>query len=369
VSARTDWHSAGFGADFFCAVLVVLGNPVLYRLGGGILATSAPDASAYASLGRLMASDSLLYLRSWGTVDQGVILPPLLPAFVALGSAWSDDPLQVGAWVSGIAALVAGVAFYTLLSRLGNRVVAVAVVLAAQTGRDYFFYAFAPLTESLFTAVAAWTLVLLLCFGERDRLTHGIVLGLSCALVLLARKTGVFVVGACFVWIVLAPLWERCFAFRNVTRRAALVVAGFLVLLGPYSALLYAQTGQHPLQPRFRMGEYVVGTDDPAVIAEIARINEANVGADYATIYRSRRLMRRLLPDGSEMYEALSPPPGGTTDSAAVVHRVLGEAVAQPGAIFRRLWRNAGHLQGALGWPLFALFLASSMSPPTVLPG
>jgi hypothetical protein len=191
----------------------------------------------------------------------------------------------------------------------------------------------------------------MLWFGERDRLALGIGLGLGCALVLLTRKAGVFAVGACFVWIVLAPLWERRFAFRSVARSTALVLAGFLVLFGPYSALLYAQTGQHPLQHRFRMGEYVVGTDDPAVIAEIARINEANVGADYLTIYRSRRLMRKLLPDGSEMYGALWPPPGSTTESSPLVHRVIGEAVAQPGGIVRRLRRNAGHLQGALRWP------------------
>jgi hypothetical protein len=82
--------------------------------------------------------------------------------------------------------------------------------------------------------------------------------------------------------------------FSSCSGIAALVAGvAFYVLLSrlgnrvvAVAVVLAAQTGQHPLQPRFRMGEYVVGTDDPAVIAEIARINEANVGADYLTIYR-----------------------------------------------------------------------------------
>ncbi|MBW2400224.1 MAG: glycosyltransferase family 39 protein [Deltaproteobacteria bacterium] len=353
----------GLRSDLLCILLVVLGNPVLWKIGVALQAYNAPDASAYGSLSRVMASDGLLYLKSWGYTDQGLILPPLLPAMMAVVGVFTDDPLRAGAWVSGLSALICGVALYLLLSRLSNRVVAVVVILGVQTGYHFYYFAFAPLSEALFTMVAAWTLVALLCCSEHGSLRSGIVVGLCCALVLLSRKAGLFVAGASALWLVVAAFWNREVPRGAVLKRGACVAAGMLLIVGPYAAVLYAQTGQHPLQPRFRMGDYVVGTDDPAVIAEIEAIQAGNVGAKYRKIYRSRRAMRKLLPDGSEMYAALSPMPGSAREESSVVGRILGDAAGAPVAIFERLWNNVGRLRSAVGWPMFALFLVTSISP------
>jgi len=73
--------------------------------------------------------------------------------------------------------------------------------------------------------------------------------------------------------------------------------------------------------------------------------------------------MRKLLPDGSEMYGALSPKPGAAGDDRSVVARVLGDALESPLAIFERLRTNLGRVRTVIGWPLFALFLVTSVSP------
>jgi 4-amino-4-deoxy-L-arabinose transferase-like glycosyltransferase len=354
---------SGLRADLLGLLVVVLGNPVLREVGVAVRRYDLPDVSAYATLARVMAGEGLLYLKSWGFVDQAVILPPLLPALMAFAGVFTDDPLRAGAWVSGLSALGAGAVFYALSSRLANRVVAVAVTLGIQTGYAYYDFAFTGITESLFTFVTGLTLLALLRCCERGGLRSGVALGLCCALALMARKAGAFVVGGVAIWIVVAALWDRRPLRDAVWRRGAFVVAGTLLIFGPYAVALYAQAGQHPMQPRFRMGEYVVGTDDPAVIAEIEEIQAGNVGAQYRKIRKSRRAMRKLLPDASEMYGALSPMPGAEPHEGTVLGHVLGDALAAPTAIFERLGKNLGRLRKAVGWPLFALFLATSLSP------
>jgi 4-amino-4-deoxy-L-arabinose transferase-like glycosyltransferase len=355
---------AGLGVDLLCIFAVVLGNPVLRKIGTALRGYSATDVGAYGTLARVMGSDGLLYLRSWGSADQAVILSPLLPAVMAGVGVATDDPLLAGAWVSGLSALVSGVAFYLLLSRLSNPWVAVAVTLGLQSGYYFYYYAFTPLSEALFTMVTAWALIALrYCSEPGGGRTSSILLGLSCALVLLTRKAGVFVVGAAAIWLLLAALWDRERPRLAVWKRGAWAVAGLLLILGPYTAALYAQTGQHPLQPRFRMGEYVVGTDDPVVIAEIEAIQAANIGASYRKIWKSRRAMRKLLPDGSEMYSALSPMPGARAGEQSVIGQVLGDVFAAPVAVVERLWNNLGRLRAAIGLPMFALFLLTSISP------
>ena len=78
------------------------------------------------------------------------------------------------------------------------------------------------------------------------------------------------------------------------------MVLGWLILVAPYTIIIYHQTGHHPLQQNFSTAKYDVTTQDPKVLAEIERI-EAIPDESYAVIYANRRLLRKLLPDASEM--------------------------------------------------------------------
>jgi hypothetical protein len=72
--------------------------------------------------------------------------------------------------------------------------------------------------------------------------------------------------------------------------------------------------------------------------------------------------MRKLLPDASETYEALMPPPWEEKSDSVPV-RVLLEALDDPLAVPGRLRANLSHLRGVLGDPLIVFFLLCSMTP------
>lgn len=361
-SERPDRPDPRLRADLLGAALVVLANPVLYSLPEGIHRYTLPDASAYGALARGLSSGFRLFLEGWIHVDQGLVLSPLFPALVALGSVFDDDLLRVGTHVSALAALGTGLAIYVLVSRLANRIVGLVTALAIQTGSTYFFYAFAPLTESLFILTNALTLVFLSRFLASGRPALGVGLGLCCALVFLSRKIGALVLGFCLLWICIDWVWRRQAGLGGLGRRLALVIASALLLLAPYAVLLYAQTGEHPLQDRFRMGRYTVTNDAPEVRAEIERVLARREAGDYRAIWRSRRQLRRLLPDASEQYGSLVPP-AGRADPRLGVRRIATKAFRATTALPQRLLENANHLRREIGGPLFALFVLTSATP------
>jgi 4-amino-4-deoxy-L-arabinose transferase-like glycosyltransferase len=355
--------ATGWLLDFACVAVVLLANPVFHAFGNGIAGSFTPDSSLYASMARSLADSGALFVEGWGHVDRGVILPPLLPAFIALGSLFDADPMRVAVAVSGLAALATGIGCYFLVAGLSNRGVAVVAVLAVQVGEFYFQSAFKAMTESLFTAACVLTIVLLWQYLARNRSGLGLALGVACGLTFLSRKSGSFVCAFCLLWVAIDWWWRIPRRELPVLgRRFLTVVAGLLLLLAPYAIALYAQTGQQPLQPRFRLGNYSVTSDDPVVVNEIRELLDERDAGDYKSIYRTRRKLRKLLPDGSETYESLTPAPW-IEASESVPVRVLQEATDDPSAVPVRLWTNIGHLRDALGNPLVALFLLCSLTP------
>jgi 4-amino-4-deoxy-L-arabinose transferase-like glycosyltransferase len=355
-----DWMT-GRPADMLCLGLVVLTNPVLYFFNDSPYYVP-PDSVAYATLGRRFFSDFLFYLPSWGHVDSGLILSPLYPLLIALGTPFTENLIGLAEWISSASLLLAGIPLYLLVRRRTGRVVALCATMAFQVSYVYGFMGLVPLTEALFILIVGCTLLALDAYLAEDRRLLGLGLGALCALAFLARQPGLIVFAFCLLWIVAAELGALRRSYRAVLRRSALVICGFLVVAGPYASVLYYQTGAHPLQRSFRMGIYEVGTDDAAVLSDIVQIQSGPVSG-YADVYAQRRLMRKLLPDGSEMYSSLVGISEGPNKKGSGLTTIIKNNLTSPGEFAARFGNNLDHLKGTLGLFLLALFLVTAVTP------
>ena len=82
-------------------------------------------------------------------------------------------------------------------------------------------------------------------------------------------------------------------------RTTHLLVTGFFLVFASYGGLLFAQTGQHPFQQKFRWNRYSVSTTEPSVLRAIEQIQAAPV-EEYGQLYAKRRRMFRPTPPRSE---------------------------------------------------------------------
>jgi hypothetical protein len=177
--------------------------------------------------------------------------------------------------------------------------------------------------------------------------------------VYLTRQLGLLVLPFCLLWIA-AVGWTRGDPGRRTAVRLFAVVAGFAVLMAPYTVLLFQQTGQHPFRQSFRMGHYSVRTDDPLVLGNLEWAASLEV-SDYAVAYRLRRKMFQLVPDGSEMYgfvRTARDDDGG--DSR--IRSILRNLSRNPHVAAANLRANLGHLRSELGGALILLFIATTVS-------
>ena len=322
------------------------------------------DTIAYLAMARELFADLRLYLPAWIHVDQGMILPPVFPFLVGLVSApLSPDAVQaisVARWV-GIGSLaLASVPLYFLLRPYTDRGVAWLSIAALQLSLEYMRIGASALTEGTFILMVALTLLALRRYSKEFPTRLGVVAGVLCALCFLTRQIGLVVFPIGCAWVVL-----EVFASGGAVRRAgtalAPLAAGFLAVFSLYAVLLYAQTGQHPLQQQFRWDEYAVATTDPAVLADIDRI-EARPADDYDQLYANRRLMFGLTPDGAEMYRFLQPDDSATAADASPAQATLA-AVARAGRdVLPNLKGNLEHVAGAAGPFFFWAFLIASLS-------
>jgi hypothetical protein len=70
--------------DSLCIAFVIALNPITYFMNFSTRLFT-PDVIAYATMGRDLFSKGLLYVPAWGHIDNGLILPPLYPFFIACG--------------------------------------------------------------------------------------------------------------------------------------------------------------------------------------------------------------------------------------------------------------------------------------------
>jgi hypothetical protein len=348
-------------ADLACLVILLAANPVFWFFDAGILHSFSPDAVAYATLGREMVTDAALYIASWGHIDRGLILPPLYPLLIGLGGFFCDDLLRVASWISSSSLILAGIPFALLIRDVTGRVVAVFAALLIPCS-PLFGRAFAPLTETLFVLLMALSLLVLGRSTESGETRSPVAVGLLCGLAFLTRSVGLFLLAFALMWIAITAPAARGGRSRSIARQVAAVLAGFLLISGPWAIGLFSQTGQHPLQRTFRMGIYSVSSDDPEVLEEIQGIQES-AREDYKSLYRSRRAMRKLIPDATEMYEHLAVSSSNPDADRSGLEGILHKIATQPFGVFERLLGNTRSLQEISGSWLFTLFIITSLTP------
>jgi len=133
---------------------------------------------------------------------------------------------------------------------------------------------------------------------------------------------------------------------------------GWLIVIAPYTLIIYHQTGHHPLQQNFSTAGHEVTTTDPEVLAEIQRI-ESIPDKSYAAIYAKRRLLRKLLPDSSEMLYRVNRKNKEKTKYLNYFISTLGN----PKYFFGKIYNNIMYLRDSLGGFILGTFFLFCLSP------
>lgn len=261
-----------------------------------------PDSVAYLLLAKGLVQDGLLLVAGFGHVDTALILPPLYPLLIGLGTLLYDDAVLVSQALSGVILLVAVVPAFLWMERATNVWLATATVAVIQWQPQYLLYGTSTLTEPLFIlgiAATGHAAARLLEYGGSRRIGW-FLLGAGVFLVFLVRHMGVFLLPIFIGAIVVVRLCQS--RPRDIAAPCGLLLAGFATLAAPFSAVLQAQTGQSPWIQRYRLNQYVV--QQPADSAAATAAAPAN----YTEVLVQRRQMRRLTPEGHEMLADVVPP-------------------------------------------------------------
>jgi hypothetical protein len=340
------WH-----LDFFCVALIVGLNPITHFFNCSPKIFS-PDTIAYLTLGRDLFSKGLFYIASWGHIDNGLIYPPLYPFFIACGNLFFGEPLKVAEWVSCLSALAASIPIFLYLKQTTNRVVAVLTVFLIQINLYYFSFGMRPLSEATFVLTLSWTMFLtLLLFRSSmsNRRGLSLIVGLSCALVFLSRQIGIVVFLFLLGFFLLQGLTSYRTEQRAFFKNTLFMALGWLIVIAPYTIIIYYQTGHHPLQQNFSTAKHDVTTDDPEVLAEIERI-ENIPDKSYAVIYGKRRFLRKLLPDASEMLYRVD---RKKREKAGLLNDIFS-TLKSPKDFIARIYSNTQHLRLLSAFHLFS---------------
>jgi len=353
--AVKDWHM-----DLFCVVLILGLNPITHFFNCSPRVFS-PDTIAYITMAEDLFSKGLLYIPSWTHVDNGLIYPPLYPFFIACINLLSKEFFKAAEWVSCLSVLSASIPLFLCLKKSTNRVVAVMTVFLIQINFYYFEFGMRPLSEGIFLLTLSCTLFLtILVFGKSlsSWKVLSLAVGLSCGLVFLSRQIGIIVFVFLLSYFLLRSLMSRGSEQGLIFKKTLFMTLGWLIVVAPYTIIIYHQTGRHPLQQNFSIAKHEVTTDDPEVLKEIQRI-ENIPDESYGVIYAKRRLMRELLPDASEMLQRVERKKGEKAGFLKVVLRSL----KSPKDYTARLYHNTMHLGEPLGNFLLYLFLVLCISP------
>ena len=346
--------------NLLCLILIIVLNPVTFFFNCSPRVFT-PDTVAYITMARELFDKGFLYIPSWCHGDQGLICPPLYPFLMACGNLLFGALVRTSEWVSSLCALIALVPIYAYVRRISSRSNAVMISLLIGINYYYFVAAMTPLSEATFLLTLSYTLVLtlrLLEDSEKNRRALPLLLGLSCALVFLSRQIGIIILVFLVGFFLLHGLFSSRAERAVILKKASFMVLGWLILVAPYTIIIYYQTGHHPLQQSFSSAKYEVTTDDPEVLREIQRIeNIPNV--TYGTVYAKRRLMRKLLPDASEMLYRVD---RKKEEKAGLFYQFLS-ALKSPKDYAARLYHNTMHLAEPLGNFLLYLFLILCISP------
>jgi len=332
--------------------LLFLLNPVIWFFSSRI-SGAFPDTISYLVLADTIFLEGKLFVGHWGHIDSGLILPPVYSVFISLGNFLSADSLTNAQFVSHLLILLSIFPLFYFISSYTTRSIAFFSVVSIQLNYFYSLYGFAALTEATFIFMLStgfWLLSKALSEGKNSWL---FCLGLFACVVFLTRQIGgVFLLLSCLIFLL--PFLKKGAGKGKAIRNLFVIMAGFLVIMTPYSLALYEQSGQHPFSQRFRLMEYSVPENAaPAQKVSLKGFDNQNV---YYETWVKRRIERQLIPDASEMYSFLiAEQRNGFLDSA--LSNIINHKILTRNAV-----NNFNYLKEATGLPLLLLFILIPLS-------
>ncbi|MBI5509873.1 MAG: glycosyltransferase family 39 protein [Deltaproteobacteria bacterium] len=342
------------GRHSLALAIVLMACPIAHHL-GETMRYFPPDSVLYLTLARQLAHLGGLAVLGWGHVDNAMVPPPLYPALTALAAA-CVQPLHAAAErVAQLSMLLALVPLYFLALRGMSAIAAMAVCVWIGANHEIITTAYSPLTEATFILTVSLTLFFQQRAAASTRPRAWLAVGVGAGACFLARQIGVVVIVFVLLWSLAAVRWRRGDGRAEGLRRLAALVVGAVVVLGPYSLALFAQTGHGPFSQSFRRGNYVVESRDPG-LAKL-RALEARA-ASYEELYVLRRQLRALLPDGSEMLANVQVQ--GATPPTPVALAL--DSLTHPGRFGSRLRANLESAKSSAGLVALLAFLAAMVS-------
>jgi 4-amino-4-deoxy-L-arabinose transferase-like glycosyltransferase len=214
---------------FFVALVIGLAVRVGILAQTASLGTPILDEQHYTQLARsLLHGDGF----AWGPGQPTSIRPPLFPAMVAaIWSVAGEGNLQAIRFVQILLALLTTVLVYQVGRRLFDPVVGYCAAAAFWLYPSLIFFNFTILTEALFTLLFVAYVLMTVRLVQAPAAWVALVCGLSLGLAALARSV---------LWplpLLLCPLllWLIPGPFRRRAILSATVLAGFVVVVGPWA--------------------------------------------------------------------------------------------------------------------------------------
>ncbi len=288
--------------DCCLILLILLLNPIISTF---IFETksSLPDTYAYIAQAENLYRNFQFHTGAWGHIDNSLILPPLYPLLIAFFIAFGMGGFDSAILISQLSGFLFSIFVFLYLCAFTNRIVAVVSVLSIQLTYIYFNFASLALTEALFMALLTCTLLLIYRFinnPDKAMFIYPVILGIACSLVFLGREIGITILLLVLIFPIFNILQEGIRANHTSYKQIIMIIFGFSILTVPYYLIRTIQTGQDPLTRSFRLGDYIVEVSDAHIIRKIETLKTTPVNT-YIDIYKNRRELMELLPDGSEM--------------------------------------------------------------------
>jgi hypothetical protein len=370
-NVKLEFHMSPWSMDLFCIGFIIVLDPIAYflSLSSGVF---PPDTFAYATMARDLFSKGLLYIPSWGHVDQSLILPPLYPFLIACARFLSDETLNVAEFVSSSCILIFTIIIYFYMKKFTNRITAIITICLIQVNYYFFLIGMRPLSESVFLLTLGVTLWFVSCFLNKTSKNQKVLsffIGISCSLVFLSRQIGIIIYVFVGILFILRYLTKSGNEHKVLVNNLIFAICGAMLLFIPYASGIYLQTGQHPLKQYFRENRYLTKISDPKLLSDIeqekrvpSELSSSAAQSDnaYSIIYAERRRMRRLLPDASEMYGYVSVQSKVKPNN---ISNQLSYYLKKSIVYFNSVYNNILNLKSALGGFTIAFFFLLCLLP------
>lgn len=344
-------------------LLLLLGlcclNPLLW--GWRFPPNITPDAITYIRLALDGIAHGKLSLSGWAHIDLAMVLPPLYPSLIYLGTVLGLPPIVAAIHISTVCMVLLTIPLYFMVRRAAGAWVAAGTTLLVQLNIYYLFFGSAIGTEALFLLL----LTCALCLAMRRTTAMltpalALTLGVTAGLVFIARQVGLVLLPFLVIWVVIDLLRHKGNR-ADYGRELAFMLCGWVLIVGLYTAALYVETGASPLRQTFRLNSYVVQSEDPSVWELIAS-NDPDDATEYVDMYARRRFLRTLLPDSSEMLAFVQRPDGDIPGETEADIEIAGHVLPSLPAFAHNLLSNINHLRGPLGLPLTLLAVAAGIA-------